>query len=133
MNLPIMQIVRIKYEPPSSIEVQTKFDIIILAVENHFKVSCIQLKGKSRKKEFAIPRHIALALLYTNCTAYSIDAIGHYFNRDHTTVIHSFQTVKDLVESSPDDELTVAYRQIVESLPFQSKPLEYRMRNIFVE
>jgi chromosomal replication initiator protein len=41
-------------------------------------------------------------------TNFSFPQIGRLFGRDHSTVIHGYQTVRDRIEVHRDDALTVA-------------------------
>jgi len=57
------------------------------------------LRAKTRKKEIALARQIAMyiAKKATNC---SLKTIGlHFGGRDHTTVIHAIETVKHLMKT----------------------------------
>ena len=54
------------------------------------------LRGKSRKKEIAFARQMAM-YLSKNMTHYSLKSIGlHFGGRDHTTVIHAIRTIEQL-------------------------------------
>jgi len=61
------------------------------AVAKKFGVTVADLEGKCRRREFALPRQIAMALAYRRLRkrGYSTVMIGKYFNRDHTTVLHA--------------------------------------------
>ena len=57
------------------------------------------LRGKSRKKEIALARQIAM-YLSKEMTHYSLKSIGlHFGGRDHTTVIHAIRTIEELLRS----------------------------------
>ena len=68
--------------------------------------SCYHLKhhdleGSSRKKEISHPRHIAIYLA-REMTNNSFPAIGKQFgNRDHTTIMHSYIKIKELIQETP--------------------------------
>lgn len=58
------------------------------------------LRTTCRKREFVYPRQIIMYIAATR-TSHHLTAIGNYFNgRDHTTVIHSRDTIRDLMCSS---------------------------------
>jgi chromosomal replication initiator protein len=60
-----------------------------------------QLEGPSRKKEISQARHMAIYLA-RNMTDSSFPSIGKEFgNRDHTTIMHSYMKVKQLLEETP--------------------------------
>jgi chromosomal replication initiator protein len=71
-------------------------EIIIKTSCTYFNSSLEVLQRKSRKREFVYPRQVIMSFLteYTDLT-YLI--IGNMFSRDHTTVIHSKDTIKDLM------------------------------------
>jgi len=59
------------------------------------------LRAKTRKKEIAQARQMAMYLCKT-MTDSSLKTIGlHFGGRDHSTVIHAIQTVEQLMETEP--------------------------------
>lgn len=67
-----------------------------------YDVDYDQMLSKSRKRDITQPRQITmyLAKKFTNN---SLKAIGeHFTGRDHTTVIHSCNTVENLLDTDPD-------------------------------
>lgn len=83
------------------IDTEISIDYLQKVVSEHYNVSLENLKGKTRKKEVVIARHVAmyLAKQYTN---YSLKSIGHYCGgRDHSTVIHALQAVNDMLTTVP--------------------------------
>ncbi|MEJ2628074.1 MAG: helix-turn-helix domain-containing protein, partial [bacterium] len=53
------------------------------------------LRGKSRKKEIAFARQVAM-YLSKELTNASLKSIGlHFGGRDHTTVIHAIRTIQE--------------------------------------
>ncbi len=68
----------------------------------YFNVDYDVMLSKTRKRDIAQPRQITmyLAKKFTNN---SLKAIGeHFAGRDHTTVIHSCQTVENLLDTDPE-------------------------------
>jgi chromosomal replication initiator protein len=64
-----------------------------------FDVPYDKLLEKTRKREVVQARQITMYLAKM-FTKNSLKTIGEHFGgRDHTTVIHSFQTVKDLMDT----------------------------------
>ncbi len=73
-------------------------DKIISEVAKTFNVSPVDIRSKKRDKEIAEARQIAIYVL-RETTQLSQKAIGAEFSgRDHTTVIHSINSVKDMIE-----------------------------------
>ncbi len=67
-------------------------------VAKHFQLSGDALRGKSRKKEIALARMMAMSLA-TKLTDHSLKHIGQLFGgRDHSTVIHARNTIHKLIE-----------------------------------
>jgi chromosomal replication initiator protein len=68
------------------------------------------LIGKTRKREVAGPRQIAMYLVKRH-TKSPLKVIGlHFGHRDHSTVVHAVQTVDKKCNRDP------AFARIVESL-----------------
>ncbi|MCB0712383.1 MAG: chromosomal replication initiator protein DnaA [Ignavibacteriae bacterium] len=60
------------------------------------------LTGKSRKQEIVFARQVAMYLI-RELTSASLKTIGNHFGgRDHTTVMHSLNTITDLVQAGDD-------------------------------
>lgn len=76
-------------------------DIIINIGCQYFNVPIEILQGKCRKREYVMPRQIIMYMLvtYTDMTYLNI---GKLFMRDHTTVIHSKDTVRDVMTVDDD-------------------------------
>lgn len=65
------------------------------------KITLAEMKSKSRKREFAYPRQLAMYLC-RQLTGRSYPAIGqHMGDRDHTTVLHGYRKVRTLVQCNP--------------------------------
>lgn len=79
-------------------KVLTKEDITNV-VCSYYEIPYEKVFLKSRKRELVKARQVAMHL-FKLFTTDSLKAIGEFFGgRDHTTVIHSCQTVKDLMDS----------------------------------
>lgn len=65
-----------------------------------------QMLGKDRYAEIVVSRHVAMYLIRTICQI-SLHNIGKLFNRDHTTVISAINHVVTMLETNPDDCLTL--------------------------
>ncbi len=90
--------------------------LIIEAVSEHFQISLDQMISKSRTKEIAKPRQIAMYLCGTMTDA-SQDSIGSLLGgRDHTTVIHG---VKKITEECRTNE---KMRDLIETIKKKINP-----------
>lgn len=81
---------------------EVTIDSIQKMVCEYFSVPYETLQRKTRKREIVQARQITMYLAKT-FTKNSLKTIGEHFGgRDHTTVIHSCQTVRDLMDSDED-------------------------------
>ncbi|GAB2776386.1 chromosomal replication initiator protein DnaA [Rhabdobacter roseus] len=88
-------------------EKEVTIDTIQEIVADYFEINIANLKSKSRKKEDVYPRQLAMYLA-KDYTDLPLKSIGYHFGgRDHSTVIHSIQSINDLMTSDPDVEETV--------------------------
>ncbi|HEY8426451.1 MAG TPA: chromosomal replication initiator protein DnaA [Limnochordales bacterium] len=76
-------------------------DRIQSVVAEHFGLTTTQLKGKSRARELALARQIAM-FLCRELTQASLPHIGEQFGgRDHSTVLHAVEKVQSLARRDP--------------------------------
>ena len=81
------------------VEAEVNVDFIQKTVADYFSVPVALLKEKTRKKEIVTARQVAMYFTKEH-TSHSLKTIGYHFGgRDHATVIHSVQTVSDLIDS----------------------------------
>ena len=66
---------------------------IATVIADHFNVSLEDLQSPKRNKEYTQPRHIACYLI-REMTGSSFQAIGRFFDRDHTSIMHGINKVK---------------------------------------
>ncbi len=70
-------------------------------VADNYGIKLSDLKGKSRKKEIVKPRQIAM-YLSRDILDDSLVSISNAFERDHTTVMHGIDKIKEAIELDPD-------------------------------
>jgi chromosomal replication initiator protein len=86
---------------------EVTIDTIQEIIADFFQVSIADLKSKSRKKEVVYPRQLAM-FLAKEYTDLPLKSIGYHFGgRDHSTVIHSIQSINLLMGETPDVEETL--------------------------
>lgn len=74
---------------------------------NHFSKTVEELMGPSRSKDINFARQIAIYLC-SELTDLSTPKIGECFgNRDHTTIIHSRDKIRELVKNDPKTQSIV--------------------------
>jgi len=70
-------------------------------VAEYFKIRIADLHAKSRSRQVARPRQIAMALS-KELTDHSLPEIGEAFGgRDHTTVLHACRKIAELISKDP--------------------------------
>ena len=69
-------------------------------VGEHFNIRMEDFNSKRKTQSIAWPRQIAM-FLTTELTDLSLPEIGREFNRDHSTVVHARDLVKEKVETDP--------------------------------
>lgn len=80
-----------------------KIEDIQTIVSDHFDLPEDMLRAKTRKKEIAYARQLAM-YLSKEMTKSSLKTIGlHFGGRDHSTVIHAIQTIEK--ETQKDDKM----------------------------
>jgi len=85
-------------------------DRISYVVAEYFKISIEDILGKSRQKDIALARHVAMyfAKQYTEC---SLNTIGSLMGgRDHSTVTHAINNVENLLKTKQE------MKKIIESI-----------------
>ena len=75
-------------------------DSIKKVVGKHFKVSMEDFESKRKTQAVAWPRQVAMYLC-TELTDMSLPEIGRAFKRDHSTVVHARDLVKEKVTVDP--------------------------------
>jgi chromosomal replication initiator protein len=76
-------------------------DDIIRIITTHFHLKLSDLQSKRRSQSVAQPRQIAM-FLARSLTRHSLEEIGGYFGgRDHTTVMHACNRIRELSEEDP--------------------------------
>ena len=70
-------------------------------VASHYNIPSDMMRARTRKKEIVVPRQVAMYLC-KHLTDSSLKTIGlHFGGRDHTTVIHAYQTVEEKLGKNP--------------------------------
>jgi len=96
---------------------QTKaisIEVIQKSVCEHYNIPEDMLRAKTRKKEIAIARQIAMTLC-KHFTDHSLKTIGlHFGGRDHSTVIHAISNVESITkkDSKIKEDVAIIKRKI---------------------
>lgn len=77
-------------------------DGIQKAVSNYYNLDIEEIRGNYKTKEVTWARHVAM-YISRDRTKYSLQRISSSFGRkDHTTVLHAYDKVKNLIQTDPD-------------------------------
>lgn len=87
------------------------------AVVNHFGETSFTIRKKDRLRNHVICRQAIFYLLRKH-TKLTFKAMGGIYGKDHTTAIHSCQTMQDLIDT--DIELRESIRLIERSIGLYS-------------
>jgi chromosomal replication initiator protein len=79
-------------------------ETIIEKISEYYKIQIKDIKGRSRKREFVKARFISMYLIRNN-TSLKLKTIGDIVGRDHTTVLHSLQTIQNTLSLHYDTDL----------------------------
>ena len=79
--------------------VSVMIEKILNLVTGRYGVTVEELKSKRRSTNLTAPRHIAIYLIRT-MTDMSLPAIGKVFQRDHSTIINSLETVENKIKTN---------------------------------
>ena len=75
-------------------------DVVMQTVSDYYGITAADLISSTRRREITVPRQIAIYLT-REMTAMSLPQIGQAFgNRDHSTILHSCNTVAANIKSS---------------------------------
>lgn len=73
----------------------------INAILDHYGYTLEKVKEKGRKQEVVTARMVCICALYFE-HKWTLKKVGEYFNRDHTTMVHSIQRIRNLIDTEPD-------------------------------
>ena len=83
---------------------QEKYSISISQIKKvickYFKISVEDINSKKKSNNIAWPRQVAMYIA-SELTTLPVTEIGREFNRDHTTILHAKQKVKEEIENNP--------------------------------
>lgn len=90
-------------------------DTIKKVVADHYNISISDIKAKKRNKKFVTPRNIAIYIGRELCD-YSFPELGVEFERDHSTIQHSYNSINAQIklDSSLNNTIQLLIREIKE-------------------
>ncbi len=94
----------------SQLPIADVLEEITRVVAEYFSISVSQIKGSSRQKNTLLPRQIAMYLCRERSNR-SLQDIGDFFaGRDHSTVLHACQKIKESIAEND------SFRHVVEMI-----------------
>jgi len=82
-------------------------DQIQRIVSEHFQVRVMDIKSKNRSQSFALPRQIAMYLARELSRASTTEIGRRFGGKDHSTVIHSTNKIREMTRRDPEFAATV--------------------------
>jgi len=93
---------------------QISVALIQQIVASHFNLKVEDFKAKKRTRNLSYPRQIAMYMA-REMTDFSLPKIGEEFGgRDHTTVIHAYDKIKEGMQGDPN--LAVTIKELMEKV-----------------
>ncbi len=97
-----------------SVPEPTSVERIVQRVAGYFQVAAKDVRSRSRRRGFVVPRHISMYLA-RQLTSLSLQQIGAYFGGcDHATVLHACRKMELTLEADP--QLGGTIRQLHDDL-----------------
>ena len=81
-------------------------DLIIDIICDHFNINRDNLLSKSRLSEYVVPRQICMYLC-GKMTSLALTSIASLLKRDHSTVIHGINKIKENIDNNDELKTTV--------------------------
>src|SRR6202453_363740 len=88
-------------DTPTGISLPKRQERILQTVMHHYDVSWEDMIARCRKRKVLVPRQVAMYLLHKMLGMGCVD-VGNLFNMDHTTDIHTFALIQDLIDTNED-------------------------------
>lgn len=113
MTMPGIKKAKVGFKTMPKKKVLQYIDTVIANTCEQYNITMDDIKSKSRKSVFAIPRLLTMHILRSN-TLLTLDEIGIAFNRDHTTVINAIKSTSNMLET--DCNIKEEYQKLVMKL-----------------
>jgi len=110
MIMPGIKKAKIGFKTMPKKKVLKYIDTVIANTCEQFNISMDDIKSKSRKSVVAIPRLLTMHIL-RNKTLLTLEEIGTFFNRHHSTVINAITMTNNMIET--DDVIKSEYQKLL--------------------
>lgn len=95
-------------------------DIIVNLVCERYQITRADLEGRSRAREIADPRHLAIYLI-NEFTELTLRQMSDFIPRDHSTMLHSIKLIGDMLTYD---------NQTRNNYVFLKKEINYKLSNM---
>lgn len=86
------------------------YERVTRLVCQHMEIPFKEIFKKNRKRDVCLVRYISMFILRNHYTTITLVNLGKYFcYKDHTSVIHGIQVIKNLMWSDPELKRKVEY------------------------
>src|SRR5215469_1728051 len=76
--------------------------LIAHIIAERFDLKRAQLLGRRRLPRFVLARHIAMLLCLEMLPGASLPQVGHWFHRDHSSVLHAREAMRRKIAVDPE-------------------------------
>lgn len=83
-------------------EKKLSYESILETISDYYKIPIKDIVGKSRIKEIANARHIAMYFAYHHMKATLKDIAEYFGGRDHTSVLHAVKKIQQYIKENGD-------------------------------
>lgn len=124
--------------PQYTPNITIRMNLVMRLGSRYFNMTQAELVSEARSTKYIMPRHIVMYLA-KELTNLSFPQIGAWFNRDHTTIIHAHNKIRDMIKENKQinkyvEEITILcqkqaleeHKRIEEIRKCQTKPLLIR-------
>lgn len=88
------------------------FDTVLNTICEFYEIDFAVMSSKTRKREVAQPRQMAMTMVHDIDSSISTSRIGRLFNRDHATCLHAEKIINGLIDV--DKQVRSDYNEIKE-------------------
>lgn len=109
------------------------FDIIEEKVCDIYRIPKENLFIRKRYRIIVVPRQMCMYFAIKYIPSESLKTVGiHYGGFDHTTVMHSIKSIKNLIDSDPEikTRAKIIENHIKKHAPYGLKPLNRLLHNV---
>ncbi len=91
----------------SQVDGQPSVDQVLSVVSDYYGVTRSEMFGASRKRNFVVPRHIAMFILHDDLEMSLTEVANLFGDRDHTTVLDAHAKVKAEIQKIPQSRAII--------------------------